>query len=179
MDWRQIALAAGTWAIALFTLSLVWGQLSTAKKESKIRLYLDLRKEFDCEPLLSHREKFAGQILDGKEHEELNQGILNFIEDVGMFLRRDCLDREMVWETFGHHAKMWWSACREYIVKEQAHGGDNIVLFENFKRLIEQMYKIDTKRKSKTRAELEPSQAEIRCFLQTEALRPREFVKAA
>jgi len=179
MDWVQIALAAGTWTIGFGTVWLVRSQLSTAKTESKIRLYLQLRKEFDSEPLLSHRERFAEQLLDGKPHEELNQGILNFFEDVGMFLRRDYLDREMVWETFGHCAQMWWSASREYIAKEQHYVGDDIVRFKGLKYLIEQMYEIDTEYKNKTHTELEPSQSEIKCFLQSEALRPREFAKAA
>jgi hypothetical protein len=138
-----------------------------------------LRKEFDGAPLILHREQFAAQLLDGKPHEELDQGVFNFFEDVGMLLRRNYLDREMVWETFGHFAKMWWSAGREYLLKEKANMGGDQVLFSGFKYLVEQIYEIDKKKNMKTRVELEPSQSEIRYFLRTEALRSPDLAKAA
>jgi hypothetical protein len=38
----QVAQVAGTWTIGLLTVCLVRGQLSIAKEERKIRLYLEL-----------------------------------------------------------------------------------------------------------------------------------------
>ena len=102
----EIVVAVGTWALVLATLWLVHGQVSTAKDERKIQLYLELRKEFDSHTLLKAREVFAEQILDGKPHEEMNQAVLTFFEDLGMLFRRKYLDREMVWETFGYFVKM-------------------------------------------------------------------------
>jgi hypothetical protein len=77
----EIGIAVGTWALALATWRLVKGhlstaeeqrkiQLSTAEEQHKIQLYLELRKEFDSQRLREARKLFAGQLLDGKPHEE-------------------------------------------------------------------------------------------------------------
>jgi hypothetical protein len=116
------AVAVGTWIVAGFTLWLVMGQRSAAEKQCKIQLYLELRREFDSDRMLSAREKLARRLLDKKPFEEFDEVVLNFFEDTGMLLRRKYLDREMIWDTFGDFAKMWWSACREYVVKERASG---------------------------------------------------------
>jgi hypothetical protein len=45
MDWPQVIVAVGTWALVGATLWLVHGQLSTAKEQRKLQLYLELRKD--------------------------------------------------------------------------------------------------------------------------------------
>jgi hypothetical protein len=193
----EIGVAAGTWAIALATVWLVKGHLSTADEQRKIllstadeqrqillstaeeqrqiQLYLELRREFDSSSLRSARKLFAEQILDGKPHDEMKQEILTFFEDVGMLVRRKYLDREMVWDTFGHFAKMWWSACREYIAREQSYMGSDPFFFGDFKYLVEQIYEDDVRKRLKPRADLEPSPSAVESFLATEAQRPRGF----
>jgi len=174
-DWPQIILASGTWALVFATLWLVKGQLSTVKEHVKIQLYLELRKEFDRDPLLKSREIFAGQLLDNKPHEELNQAVLNFFEDMGMLLRRKYLDREMIWDTFGHFAKMWWSASKDYIAKERANHDGDMFFFSDFRYLVGQFSEHDMKKRCKAGVELEPSLSAIKAFLESEALRPRGF----
>jgi hypothetical protein len=113
MDGSQIAnivTALGTCGLVVVTLWLVKGQLSTATEQLKIRMYLELRREFDGDRLYTARKVFAGQLLDLQPHDEMNLDVLSFFEDMGMLFRRNYLDQEMVWETFGHFAKMWWSA---------------------------------------------------------------------
>jgi hypothetical protein len=172
MDWPQIIVAGGTWALVLATLWLVKGQMRTAKEHVKIELYLEMRKEFDRDPLLKSREIFAGQLLDGKPYDEVNQAVLTFFEDMGMLLRRKCLDREMVWDTFGHFVKMWWSASKDYIVKERDNHGGDTFFFKDFKYLVTELSKDDVKKRCKPGVELEPSPSAIRAFLESEALRP-------
>jgi len=173
MDWPQIIVAVGTWALVAATLWLVKGQISTAKEQRQIQLYLELRKEFDNVYLLSSRELLASQLLDGKPHEEINEAVLNFFEDAGMLLRRKFLDQEMVWETFGYFANMWWCASKDYIARERANFGGDSFFFKDFEYLVERMSEDDVKKRRKSRVELEPSPSEIKAFLETEALRPR------
>jgi hypothetical protein len=173
MDWPQIILASGTWALVFAPLWLVKGQLPTAKEHVKIQLYLELRKEFDCDPLLKSREIFVSQLLDDKPHEEMNQAVLTFFEDTGMLLCRNYLDREMIWDTFGHFAKMWWSASKGYIAKERANHGRDTFFFKDFTYLVTQLSKDDVKKRRKPGVDLEPSPSAIPAFLELEALRPR------
>ena len=182
MDWASIAeisVAVGTWALAGFTLWLVKGQLSIAKEQREIQLYLELRKEFDGH-LLSARETLANQLLDEKPHDDINETVMNFFEDMGMLVRRGYLDREMIWDTFGYFARMWWSACRDYVAKERGDLGDlDNIFFSDFEYLVERIAEQDVKKRRKTRSELEPSPSAIKAFLETEAQRPAGSVKAA
>ena len=65
LDALQIIVAIGTWALVGVTIWLVKGQLSIAKEQRKIQLFLELRKEFDGS-LLSERKLLAQQLLDNK-----------------------------------------------------------------------------------------------------------------
>jgi hypothetical protein len=168
-DWPQITVAVGTWAVAGFTWWLVNRHVSIAKEQAKIQLYLQLRKEFDSE-YLDAAKSLARQLLDDAPHEDINETVMNFFEDMGMLLRRDYLDREMIWDTFGYYARMWWSSCRAYIVEERTRLNDN-TLFTDFEYLVERICEDDVRRRRKTRAELEPSPSNINGFLK-DAARP-------
>ena len=91
MNWPEIALAVGTWALAGLALWQVKGQLSVAKEQRKIQLYLELRKDFDGD-LVPDRKLLARQLLDNTSHEDINEALMDFFEDMGMLLRRDFLD---------------------------------------------------------------------------------------
>jgi hypothetical protein len=59
MNWSlvmELVVAVGTWALVIATICLVRGQLSVAKEQRKIQLYLELRKNFDG-PLISARNR--------------------------------------------------------------------------------------------------------------------------
>jgi hypothetical protein len=188
----DIAVAVGTWALAVGTwvlvfvtyrqareqlsqvdrltkqqLSLVEGQLSTARAQVKIALYLELRKEFDSE-LVDARKLLARQLLDSTPHDAINEPVMNFFEDMAMLVSRDYLDREMLYATFSYYATKWWAACKDYIAKERADKRDNS-LFSDFEKLVETIYTDEMKERHKTRTELEASPLELKRFLEEEA----------
>ena len=160
-------MAIGTWALVGVTIWLVKGQLSIAKEQRKIQLFLELRKEFDGS-LISDRKLLAQQLLDNKPHEEINEPVPNFFEDMGMLLRRDYLDREMIWDTFSYYVTRWWSSLKAYIAKERTDKGDD-TLFKDLEYLVETMYRDEMMKRRKTRTELEPTSAEVNRFLKEEA----------
>jgi hypothetical protein len=94
--------------------------------------------------------------------------VMNFFEDLGMLLRRNYLDREMIWDTFSYYARMWWSACREYIAAERTALNDD-TLFTDFDYLAERISEDEVKKRHKTRAQLEPSPSDLKAFLDAEA----------
>lgn len=191
MDPLQIAVAVGTWALVLGTwalvivtywlakkqlsqvnrltqqqLSLVEGQLSTAKAQLQLQMYLELRRDFD-NSLISARKLLSSQLLQGKPHDEINEPVMNFFEDMGMLLQRGYVERTMIYGTFSYYATRWWSACKDYIAKERADKGDD-TLFGDFENLIETLYEDEMKERHKTRTELEPSQLALKRFLEEE-----------
>jgi hypothetical protein len=83
-----VATVGGTWALVFFTWRLVKeqhllaeGQLAIGKEQLTIQLYLELRKEFDG-PLISARKLLSRQLLDSAPHDEINETVLNFFEDI-------------------------------------------------------------------------------------------------
>jgi hypothetical protein len=166
MDWPQIIIAGGTVALVVVTWLLVRGQLSIAKEQVQVQLYLEIRKEFDADRLVSARKRLAQQLLKNPSSDDLQEDVMNFFEDMGMLFRRGYLDREMIWDTFGYYARMWWSACKDYILDERA--GDE-TFFTDFELLVEQICVDEAKKVNKARANLEPSQSDIKAFLEGEA----------
>jgi len=165
------ALAGVTWWLARRQLSLakeqLEGQLSIAREQRKIELYLAIRKDFDG-PMISARKILAQQFLANAGHDEIKDTDINLFEDMGMLIRRDYLDRDMVWATFSYYARMWWSSCKEYIAAERARLNDSS-FFTDFEYLVEWIGEEDVKRLHKSRAELEPSASDIKRFREDEA----------
>jgi hypothetical protein len=111
MDWLVVGtwvLALGTWGLLLVTWLLgrrqIQGQLSVAREQLRMQFFLELRKQFDG-PLVSERKLLAQKLKSGSTHEEITEPVLDFFEDLGMLVRRDYIDREMVWDTFSYYVK--------------------------------------------------------------------------
>jgi hypothetical protein len=104
----EIALAVGTWALVLVTWLLgrqqIQGQLSVAREQLRMQFFLELRRQFDG-PLVSERKLLAQKLKSGAPRDEINEPVLDFFEDLGMLVRRDYIDREMVWDTFSYTSK--------------------------------------------------------------------------
>lgn len=66
-----------------------------------------MRKQFDGS-LLSERRLLAQQLKVSAHHDDINERVLDFFEDLGMLIRRDYIDREMVWDAFSYYVKGWW-----------------------------------------------------------------------
>lgn len=161
------ALVGVTWRLVKRQDSIVDGQLSIAKQQLKIQLYLELRKEFDG-TLIPVRKLLARQLLDGASHDEINEAVHNCFEDMGMLARRDYVDREMIWDSFGYYVLRWWSALKSYIAKERADKG-NDTLFRDFEDLMEIIYQDEIKERHRIRTEFEPSSLECDGFLEEES----------
>jgi hypothetical protein len=179
MDCPEMLVVVGTWALVLVTCALVlvtWllgrrqiqGQLSVAREQLRMQFFLELRKQFDG-PLVSERKLLAQKLKSDAPHDEINEPVLDFLEDLGMLVRRDYVDREMVWDTFSYYVKGWWGACKDYITQERLDKGGDTTLFTDFGTLVEIMYADEMKKRGEPRIALEPSAATIKRFLDGEA----------
>jgi hypothetical protein len=118
--------------------------------------------------LISARKSLARQLLDDAPHDEIKETVMDFFEDMGMLIKNDHLDRDMVWGTFSFYAGHWWRACRDYIAKERERLSDD-TLFADFEYLAEKLSKQDVEHRQMSRTALEPSPADIKAFLDDEA----------
>jgi hypothetical protein len=178
-DWSSLwaALTAiGTWALAIATWFLVkatWRMVADQRKVSltdlKVRLQLEMEKKFDSRRMAEARSALAGQILSNAPHDDIQEDVMNFFESVGTFLRRGYLDAEMSWGAFSFHAARWWSACKDYIIEERKQHDNDATIFEEFQKLVDALYEVESEKRRLSRAELEPSPKEIRQFLLDES----------
>jgi hypothetical protein len=103
------------------------------------------------------------QILLANPSAEISDSVVNFFEDLGLFLDNGYLDEKMVWEMFGYYAVRWWEATKNQAIKQRRTHNDQ-TLFGDFETLAEKMRKRDAK------AGLQSQIAEdIKAFLKDES----------
>jgi hypothetical protein len=202
IDWT----ALGTWILAICfigTLILIWKQINIAHKQMmtqikisqeqmkaqtfisreqmKVTIQINLIDKFESDSMKAARSKLADQILNKCEHDEIQETVLNIFEDIGIFLRRDYLDKELVWASFAFHAIRWWSILKDYVLEERKMQDDDDTIFEDFENLVKTLYEIESVKRRKSRADLEPDWLDIDQFLKDEVnllgyIQPNPFI---
>jgi len=171
------SLVYGTWALVAGTLALVgvtWWMMQkqidllreqTADNRANLRLqnHLTFAARFDSREFHADRKLVAEKLLAGASHDEISESVLDFFEDLGMYLRRGYFDEELAWSTFGFYAVRWWAACRDYVLEERKANNDQ-TLFTDFESVVERFRQLD-----RQHALTEPTEAEVEKFLQDEA----------
>jgi hypothetical protein len=137
--WNWATLAA--WALVLATVWLVRETIHDSQIQLRGSLHQGFTKRFD--ELSAQRQQLAAALLAGKAPSRKSyESVMNFFEDLGLYLRRDYLDEEMVWNTFGYHASGWWSACEAQISKERAADKDPEE-YRDFEQLLARLKKFE------------------------------------
>jgi len=128
-----------------------------------VRHQLAFADRFDAGGMLKNRKLLAHQLLSGAGRGEIEEPVIDFFEDMGLFLRRGYLDEELLWSTFGYYGVRWWAACKNYILEERKKQNDS-TLFTDFEALAERFRALDIKEKL-----AEPTSSELQSFLQDES----------
>jgi len=166
--WITFLTALASWAIVFVTGYWIREQVRLGRKDLKVRLQTNYEEKFEGQTLISERKKLAEQLLEQAQHEEIQESVMNFFESVGLLLRKGYLDKEMVWSGFAFYVIRWWSASKDYIFEERRIQNNDTTIFEDFQYLVDEIYKIEIKKRGLSRAELEPSQNDITRFLNAE-----------
>jgi hypothetical protein len=198
-DWNWNAIVGiGTMALAVIAFGSFWlqfyfskqqgsdsraavdrtvaAQLSAAREENKIRLYLDMRERWDGERLEQARRALAGLFKNttasqrtDQFFEQMIERVPNFFEDLGSMLRHELLDEQLIYDLFSYHVKGWYVVCEPYFVWLRGKKKD-YSLFEDFKALYERMMDLEAKERELPRNQIKLSDAEVREFLEEELL---------
>jgi hypothetical protein len=154
-------LVLGTWALVFVTLVIAYGQHRALRNDLRVRLQLQFAERFDR--LVNGRKALAECLLARATRDTISEEVMNFFEDLGMYLERGYLDEELVWKTFGFLAVRWWLACKDYVLLERRRHND-LEILRDFERLAAKMRGRD-KRKQLG----EPSAADVEKFLLDES----------
>src|SRR5712692_922010 len=115
----ELFLVLGTWALVGVTLWVAHQQSKALRDDLRIKLQLKLTDRFDSSLLVAARASVAKQLLEKAPHQDVSETVIDFFEDLGMYLKRRYLDEKLIWDTFGFYALRWWSACRDYVLDER------------------------------------------------------------
>ena len=149
--WMSIT-AIASLALVAVTWFLVRSQIRLSKEDLRVRLHTNYEEKFDSPALIVERKKLAEQLLTKTPHKEIQESVMNFFESIGMLIRRGYLDTDMVWSGFSFHAIRWWIACKDYILEERRIENNDKTIFDEFEKLVDELYKIEMKERHLSRA---------------------------
>jgi hypothetical protein len=136
----ELFLVLGTWALVFVTfwfahkqVSLLHQQTDDAHANIRLQNHLIFTARFDSPEMLRGRKGLAEHFLSSRPP-EVQERVLEFFEDLGLFLRRGYLDEELLWNTFGFYAVRWWTICKGYTLEERKRQSDP-TLFADFEDL--------------------------------------------
>ena len=134
----ELFLVLGTWALVVVTFWMAYRQIDLQRQQTKdahanlcLQNHLTFTARFDSPAFLRDRKSLAELFLANAPHDKIKESVLNFFEDMALFLRRGYLDEELAWSTFGFYAVRWWATCKGYVLGERRRQNDS-TLFEDF-----------------------------------------------
>ncbi len=127
--WATIVVAVGT----LATVLMMWHSIREENERARIaaneereqnhfrisvEVLMRLDSQFD-EPRFKQKRKLAAQaILKNNTKDDNIYDIMDFFETVGLMVRRDALDKEMVWSEFSDDIEGYWMGGSKLIRSE-------------------------------------------------------------
>jgi len=169
MNPSEISLAHATWALVaitfllvLVTLGIAWRQSEAMRADLKARFLLTFIDRFDGSRLRKARKELGRRLLANAARGQIEETVIEFFEDMGLFLRRRYLDEELIWSTFGFFAVRWWAACKGYVLEvRRVH--DDSTLFTDFEHLAKRFLSRDA-----GAGLTEPTPSDLKQFLEDE-----------
>lgn len=128
----------------------------------KVRLQLTFIERFHNDRMKSQRSLLAQHLLAALSGCELQEDVMNFFEEMQVFLRGGYLHQELLWSTCGFFAVRWWAVCEDYIFDERKRRNNNM-LFAGFQDLAVRFSKRDAQAGFKV-----PTIADLIVFLEDE-----------
>jgi len=164
--YTDFVTAAGTAVIAVTGVwALIYAhlQLKQSRESEKVKHLIEFITEFERDPMVNYRRTVAEKRLKGTAYPPEAQKILDFFETIGLLVRRDYLDAEDVWSSFGYWMFNIYADFRDDIEQEQRldknYYGDSSDLLKRLHEIEEEMGSSDDR----------PSKEEIMDFWRDES----------
>lgn len=158
----DLPLVLATWALVAVTLYLAWSQSRLTRTDLRARLQLTFIDRFDGPRLLGARKILASRLLANAARDQIDETVMDFFEDMGLFLGQGYLDRKLLRSTFGFFAIRWWVASKGYVLEERKLQNEP-GLFDGFERLAGEFSQDDARDGLQ-----EPTPTELKRFLEDE-----------
>lgn len=115
VDWFSLAIwsLAGTWALVIGTLILMYWQTRSAQHLNSANAVMALRERFDGARMRAARRHLSERLISGQLDDLASIEVVTFFELVGALTHHRVLDEELVWEAFGSWAAAYYHALRQ------------------------------------------------------------------
>lgn len=150
VDWFSLAIwsLAGTWALVIGTLILMYWQTRSAQHLNSANAVMALRERFDGARMLAARRHLSERLLQNRRDDIASMEVVTFFELVGTLTHRRVLEEELVWEAFGSWATAYYWGLRhpdDLIgrIREELH---DPLVFHEYEWLCGTMERIDRER---------------------------------
>lgn len=147
VDWFSLAIwsLAGTWALVIGTLILMYWQTRSAQHLNSANAVMTLRERFDGARMRAARRHLSERLLSRQHDDIASIEVVTFFELVGTLTHHRVLDLELVWEAFGSWATAYYRGLRapdDLIGKLREDLHDPLV-FHEYEWLCAQIERVD------------------------------------
>lgn len=140
------------WALMQFvvvtiTLALIYGELRISSAAHILGSLTSVNERWTSPGVVAQREGICAAFLRGEPVLTLgNQVVFTFFEELGLYVERGWVPREVVWDTYSFYVENYWDMCSQEILHRRKESNDSSI-FEHFDRLATAMRCINRKRK--------------------------------
>ena len=171
MNWNAVAgIAASVSAlIALAGVFVAYSAFQKSNQSFRLSLSADLATKLDEKfnrPDLKSSRKAAAHALLTNTDLEATEDVLDFFETVGLLMRLEALNAEMVHNTFFHWANLYWTAAKDYVMMRRKDTSAS--LWADFEVLQKEISQIEKTKDSKSK-DLDPGPERLKRYLEEEA----------
>lgn len=134
------------------TLYLIYRQLRVTRYSNMLDTLSRLDASWGSETMIKARHDVCTeycdcQIVDTKKITHREGKILDFFEEIGIFLKLKVLDKNVIWESYSYSIDHYWQMLNPKMVEFRASTKD-VSWYDNFDSLAVEMRKISKKRKA-------------------------------
>jgi hypothetical protein len=147
MDFNSVAaLSAAVAAFFSFVaLVLTYFQIKQFRFAHSVDLVFDLEHRFDAPEMINDRKLAAKALLGGTCGQEI-EPVLDFFETLGVFVRRNAVDEELVWNSFSYWVLRYAVLAHSQIEARRKEESDS-TYWQEFESLVKRLTRIETKRR--------------------------------
>ena len=158
--------------VVAITLYLIYRQLRVGRYSNMLDTLARLDEKWFSEVMLKARHGICCDYVNPEKKEDRRityreAMVLDFFEDIGIFLKRRVLEKETVWESYSYSIEHYSQMLQVRVTEFRASSKDQS-WYDNFQALAETMRKVSKKRGASTQ---DKTEQEMKLFARGEIQR--------
>ncbi|HEX5869363.1 MAG TPA: hypothetical protein VFY65_03045 [Longimicrobium sp.] len=133
------------WAMAQFfaiiiSLFLILRQIRIQTHANMLALFAQMEQRWNSEPLQIARREICSTHGQSKRITRSDEFVLSFFEDLGLYLKKNVLSADLMWEAQSYYVEHYWPVLQPKIVEFRLRSNDRS-WYSNFEYLVGRLEK--------------------------------------